>query len=236
MGAKVYQYPAHRRRRGGRVTRETFDRDLLRLQEDVAAMGARAGEAIHRAVAALADRDLVAAEVVIAEDEQIDAVHMELEERCMRLLATQQPMARDLRTIASVFAITIDIERMADHAEGISRATKRLGREPLVKPLVDIPKMDEIVQEMLREALGAFRTHDADRATRMAEKDDLVDSLRSKVFRDLLEIMIRDPATVPRALELVLIAQHLERAADHITNVGERVVYMVTGQLRELNV
>jgi len=218
------------------MTRETFDRDLLRLREDVAAMGARAGQAIHRAVEALRDRDLVAAEAVIAEDEQIDAVHMELEARCMRLLATQQPMARDLRTIASVFAITIDIERMADHAEGISRATKRLGREPLVKPLVDIPKMDELVQEMLREALGAFRTHDTDRATRMAEMDDLVDGLRSQVFRDLLEIMIGDPGTVPRALELVLIAQHLERAADHITNIGERVVYMVTGQLRELNV
>jgi phosphate transport system protein len=218
------------------VTRENFDRDLFRLQEDVAAMGTRAGEAIHRAIEALRNRDLVAAEAVIAEDEQIDALHMELEARCMRLLATQQPMARDLRTIASVFAITIDIERMADHAEGISRATKRLGREPLVKPLVDIPKMDELVQEMLREALAAFRTHDADRATRMAKKDDLVDSLRSQVFRDLLEIMIRDPATVPRALELVLIAQHLERAADHITNIGERVVYMVTGELRELNV
>jgi phosphate transport system protein len=218
------------------VTREHFDRDLLRLQEDVAAMGARAGEAIHRAVEALRNRDPVAAEAVIAEDEQIDALHMELEARCMRLLATQQPMARDLRTIASVFAITIDIERMADHAEGVSRATKRLGREPLVTPLVDIPKMEELVQEMLREALGAFRTHDADRATRMAEKDDLVDSLRSKVFRDLLEVMIRDPGTVPRALELVLIAQHLERAADHITNIGERVVFMVTGELRELNV
>lgn len=218
------------------MTRETFDRELLRLQEDVAAMGTRAGAAIHRAVEALRNRDLVAAEAVIAEDEQIDAVHMELEERCMRLLATQQPMARDLRTIASVFAITIDIERMADHAEGISRATKRLGRDPLVKPLVDIPKMDELVQEMLGEALEAFRAHDAALATRMAEKDDLVDRLRSHVFRDLLEIMIGDPATVSRALELVLIAQHLERAADHITNIGERVVYMVTGQLRELNV
>jgi len=218
------------------VTRETFDRELLRLQEDVAAMGTRAGAAIHRAVEALRNRDLVAAEAIIAEDEQIDAVHMELEERCMRLLATQQPMARDLRTIASVFAITIDIERMADHAEGISRATKRLGRDPLVKPLVDIPKMDELVQEMLGEALEAFRAHDAALATGMAEKDDLVDRLRSHVFRDLLEIMIGDPATVPRALELVLIAQHLERAADHITNIGERVVYMVTGQLRELNV
>ncbi len=218
------------------MTRETFDRELHQLQEDVAAMGVRAGEAIRLAVEALKQRDLQAAEQVIAEDEQIDAMHLELEERCMRLLATQQPMARDLRTIASVFAITIDIERMADHAEGISRATRRLGREPLVKPLVDIPKMEQIVQEMLHEALEAFRTRDAQLAARMAQKDDIVDGLRSQVFRNLLDIMIRDPETVPRALELLLVAQHLERAGDHITNIGERVVYMVTGELRELNV
>lgn len=235
--AKVYQYPAQRRRRGQRaVTRETFDRELRRLQEDVAAMGVRAGSAIHRAVEALKARDLRAAEQVIAEDEEIDATHLELEERCMRLLATQQPMAGDLRMIASVFAITIDIERLADHAEGISRATKRLGYEPLVKPLVDVPKMEQIVQEMLREALEAFRARDPARAVRMAQKDDIVDGLRSQVFRELLEIMREDPQTVPRALELLLVAQHLERAADHITNIGERVVYMVTGELRELNV
>ncbi len=154
----------------------------------------------------------------------------------MRLLATQQPMAGDLRMIASVFAITIDIERMADHAEGISRATKRLGSEPLVKPLVDIPKMDETIQEMLRDALEAFRTHNADLAVRMAAKDDIVDQLRSQVFRDLLDIMIRDPGTIPRAMELVIVARHLERAADHITNIGERIVYMVTGEMKELNV
>lgn len=235
MTARIYRHPASRRRREPRVTRETYHRELTRLQEDVAALGARAGEAIHQAVEALKSRDVAAAERIIAEDDQIDAAHLELEDRCMRLLATQQPMAGDLRAIAAVFAITIDIERMADHAEGISRAIRRLGREPLVKPLVDIPQMEELVQEMLRDALEAFRTHDAALAERMALKDDAVDGLRSRVFRDLLEIMISDPETVPRALELVLIAQHLERAADHITNIGERVVYMVTGELRVLN-
>ena len=218
------------------MTRETFERELRRLQDDVVAMGSRAGEAIHRAVEALKGRDLALAEQVIADDDAIDALHLDLERRCMQLLATQQPMAGDLRTIASVFAITIDIERMADHAEGISRATKRLGSEPLVKPLIDIPKMDEIIQEMLRDTLTAFRAHDADLAARTAGKDDLVDALRSQVFGDLLEIMLRDPATIHRALELVVVARHLERAADHITNIGERVVYMVTGELRELNV
>lgn len=218
------------------MTREAFERDLHRLKDDVVRMGERAGEAIHRAVEALRARDVGAAEQVITEDDAIDAVHMDLEQRCMRLLATQQPMAGDLRAIASVFAITIDLERMADHAEGISRAVKRLGSEPLVKPLVDIPKMEAQIQEMIRDMLDAFRAQDPKLARQAAAKDDVVDELRNRVLHDLLGIMIKDPQTVPRALELLIVARHLERAADHITNVCERIVYMVTGELRELNV
>jgi len=161
---------------------------------------------------------------------------MDLEQHCMRLLATQQPMAGDLRTIASVFAITIDLERMADHAEGISRAVKRLGDEPPVKPLVDIPQMDETLQGMLRDTLMALQMESADLARQTAAQDDAVDRLRNRVLHDLLEIMIRDPQTVPRALELLIVARHLERAADHVTNICERIVYIVTGELRELNV
>jgi phosphate transport system protein len=145
-------------------------------------------------------------------------------------------MAGDLRTIASVFAITIDLERMADHAEGISRAVKRLGVEPLVKPLEDIPMMDEQLQEMIRDALTAFRTENAELARRTAAKDDVVDRLRNRVLHDLLDVMIHDPQTVPRALELLIVARHLERAADHVTNICERIVFIVTGELRELNV
>ena len=218
------------------MTREAFERELHRLKDDVVRMGERAGEAIHRAVEALRARDVAAAEQVIAEDDAIDALHMDLEQRCMRLLATQQPMAGDLRTIASVFAITIDLERMADHAEGISRAVKRLGSEPLVKPLVDIPKMEAQIQEMIRDMLDAVRAQDARLARQAAAKDDVVDELRNHVLHDLLGIMLKDPQMVPRALELLIVARHLERAADHITNVCERVVYMVTGELRELNV
>jgi len=218
------------------VTRESYERELQKLREDVMAMGVRAGEAIHVSVEALKSRNLALATQVITDDDKIDALHLELEDRCMRLLATQQPMARDLRAIASVFAIVLDLERMADHAEGVSRATKRLGSEPLVKPLIDIPKMEALVQEMLHDALQAFETQDADLALRMAKKDDEVDELRSAVFRELLAIMTREPEKVERALELLLVAQHLERAADHITNIGERVVYMITGRLQELNV
>jgi phosphate transport system protein len=218
------------------VTREAFERELHQLKDDVVQMGVRAGEAIHRAVEALRARDVALAEQVVTEDNAIDALHMDLEQRCMRLLATQQPMARDLRAIASVFAITIDLERMADHAEGISRAVKRLGNEPLVKPLVDIPKMETHIQEMLRDTLEAFRGQNADLAIRTAAKDDAIDQLRNRVFQDLLDIMINDPQTIHRALELLIVARHLERAADHLTNVGERIVYMVTGEMRELNV
>jgi len=218
------------------VTRESYEHELQFLKDDVVRMGEQAGAAIHRAVEALRARDLDAADRVVAEDDAIDALHMNLEERCMRLLATQQPMARDLRTIAAVFAITIDLERMADHAEGISRAVKRLGAEPPVKPLIDIPKMDAILQEMIRETLDAFRDQDADRARTVAKKDDAIDELRNRVLHELLDLMIKNPGIVPRALELLIVARHLERAADHLTNVCERIVYMVTGELRELNV
>jgi phosphate transport system protein len=218
------------------VTRESYERELQQLKDDVVRMGEQAGEAIHRSVEALRGRDIVAAERIIAEDDAIDALHMNLEARCMRLLATQQPMARDLRMIAAVFAITIDLERMADHAEGISRAVKRLGEEPPVKPLIDIPKMDAILQEMIRETLDAFRGQDVERAREAAKKDDVVDELRNRVLHDLLDLMIKNPGIVPRALELLIVARHLERAADHLTNVCERIVYMVTGELRELNV
>lgn len=218
------------------MTRGAFERDLQQLKEGVVRMGERAGEAIHHAVEALRARDVAAAERIIAEDDAIDAQHMELEQRCMALLATQQPMAGDLRTITSVFAITIDLERMADHAEGISRAVKRLGMEPLVKPLVDIPKMDETLQEMIHDALMAFQMGNADLARQTAAQDDAVDRLRNRVLHDLLDIMIHDPQTVPRALELLIVARHLERAADHVTNICERIVYIVTGEMRELNV
>lgn len=218
------------------MTRESYERELQRLKDDVVRMGEQAGRAIHRAVNALRDRDVAEADSVIAEDDAIDALHMDLEQRCMSLLATQQPMAGDLRAIASVFVITLDLERMADHAEGISRAVKRLGDEPPVKPLVDIPKMEEEIQEMVREALDAFRAQDPDLARTAARRDDVVDRFRNHVLHDLLELMIKDPQVVPRALELLIVARHLERAADHLTNVCERIVYMVTGELRELNI
>lgn len=218
------------------MTRETFERELQKLQDDVLLLGKMVEQAVMDSVTALRQRDKKSARRVRAGDQQINEKRYQIEQDCLTLIATQQPMARDLRTIASVFAITIDLERMADHAEGISRAVKRLGQEPPVKPLVDIPKMDEILQQMIRETLDAFRDQDVERARAVARKDDEVDALRNRVLHDLLDLMIRNPGIVPRALELLIVARHLERAADHLTNVCERIVYMVTGELRELNV
>jgi phosphate transport system protein len=221
---------------GARHIREAFDEALRALEEDLLRMGSLAGDLIHRAVEALKARDAEAAEAVIAEDDVVDRMHLDIEDRVVKLLATQQPMASDLRILTSALAISIDLERLADHAEGISKATRRLAHQPPVKPLVDIPYMERLVQEMLHDALQAFVRRDPALAEALVAKDDLVDALRSQVFRELITYMMEDPRTISRALDLILVAQHLERAGDHITNIAERVIYMVTGEMRELNV
>ena len=217
-------------------TRETFDRDLRELQDDLLRMGALVEDAVRRSLEALRSRSETLAAEVIAADNQIDALHLELEDRCLRLMATQQPMAKDLRRIASVWAMSIDLERMGDHAEDIARITRRMADEPLLKPLIDIPRMGDIVRMMLREGLDAFVQGDTELAERMAAKDDDVDHLFSQVFRELLTYMIEDPKSISRATHLLMVAQALERIGDHATNIAERVIYMVTGTLRELNV
>ncbi len=218
------------------TTREAFDRELTQLQDDLLRMGALVEEAIRRSIEALRARSVETADAIIEADNAIDALHLDLEDRCLRLMATQQPMAKDLRTIAAVWTMTIDLERIGDHAEDIARATKRMAEQPLLKPLVDIPRMAQLVQEMLRDGLDAFVRRDTELAQRMAAKDDDVDRLYSQVFRELLTYMIEDPKSIQRATHLLMVAQALERAGDHVTNIAERVIYMVTGTLKELNV
>lgn len=217
-------------------TREAFDRELTHLQDDLLRMGALVEEAVRRSIEALRARSVEQADAIVEADNAIDALHLELEERCLRLMATQQPMAKDLRTIAAVWVMTIDLERIGDHAEDIARATKRMADQPLLKPLIDIPLMAEMVQQMLREGLDAFVHRDPDLAEHMATIDDRVDNLYSQVFRELLTYMIEDPKNIQRATHLLFIAQALERMGDHATNIAERVIYMVTGILKELNV
>ena len=216
-------------------TREAFDRELAGLRDDLLRMGALVEEAVRRSVEALRSRSVEGAEAVIAADNAIDALHLELEERCLMLMATQQPMAKDLRTIAAVWAMTMDLERIGDHAEDIARATKRMADQPLLKPLIDIPRMAEMVQQMLRTGLDAFVQRDVNLAQQMAAADDEVDHLYGQVFRELLTYMIEDPHNIQRATHLLFSAQALERMGDHATNIAERVIYMVTGTLKELN-
>jgi phosphate transport system protein len=225
------------RRAGERAvsTRETFDRDLDRLQEDLLRMGDLVETAVRRSIEALQARSVAIADEVISGDDAADAQHLKLEERCMQLMATQQPMAKDLRMIAAVWAMTIDLERVGDHAEDIARITKRIAEEPLLKPLIDIPRMSIVVVGMLREGLDAFVARDAQLAERMARKDDEVDHLYAQVFRELLTYMLEDPTNTQRATHLLMVAQALERVGDHATNIAERVIYMVTGTFKELN-
>jgi phosphate transport system protein len=188
------------------TARETFDHDLQQLQEDLLRMADLVDDAIRRAVEALRARSLDDVNTVIASDNAIDALHLELEERCLRLMATQQPMAKDLRMIAAIWTMTIDLERMGDHAEDIARITQRAAGQPLLKPLIDIPRMAETVREMLHDGLDAFVRKDTALAERMAAKDDAVDHLYGQVFRELLTYMIEDPKNIQRATHLLMVA------------------------------
>jgi phosphate transport system protein len=215
--------------------RETFDRDLQQLETNLLNLGDMVDEALRRSVEALQERNAPLAKAVVDADDAIDALHLELEERCVQLMATQQPMAGDLRLIAAVWAMTIDLERMADHAVDIARVTERLASEPLLKPLIDIPRMADMVRTMVHEGLDAFARRDAEQAARMATRDDEVDHLYSQIFRELLTYMLDDPHVIQQATSLLMVAQALERIGDHATNIAERIIYMVTGTLKELN-
>ena len=224
---------------GGRemaTTRSTFDRRLAELKDDVLILGSMVDKAIGRSIDALKRRDLNESEIIISDDMKINRKRFDIEEKCLLLLATQQPMASDLRVIAAAMHIITDLERMADHAEGIAKINLMLRDEPPIKPLVDIPIMADKAREMLRRSLDLFVARDAEGSKALASEDDQVDALYDRVYRDLLEIMIRDPSTITRATYLLWVAHNLERIADRVTNICERVVFMVTGRMEETNV
>jgi phosphate transport system protein len=217
-------------------TRAAFDRQLHTLQDDMLLMGSMVEKAIERSVDALKRRDVELARQVVAEDELVNARRWQIEERAIELIARQQPMAVDLRVIASVMQIITDLERMGDHAEGIAKIALMHGDEPLLKPLIDIPRMASEACAMLRDSLDAFVRRDAAAAQAIAERDDIVDSLYDQVYRELLTFMIEDPKSIQRATWLLWAAHNLERIADRATNICERVVYLVTGRMQEINV
>jgi len=206
-----------------------FDEELRQLREQLLAMAGMAEQAVGKAVQALVIRDAKAAEAVIHEDIHINQLEVDIEAACLHLMARYQPEARDLRFVAMVFKIVNDLERVGDQAVNISEQTLDLLKEPLLKPLLDIPKMASVAQAMLKDSLDAFVSQDADRARAVCRQDDEVDRLNDQVHRELLEHMAKDPSTVTRALNLILISRHLERVADHATNIAEDVFYLVKG-------
>lgn len=191
---------------------------------------------IERAMQSLVERDTSLAQAVIRDDDEVNRARFHLDNVSLSLLAQQAPMAGDLRVIVSCLSMVIDLERMGDHAKGISTIVLMMADEPLVKPLVDIPEMAERGRSMLSDALDAFVKRDIEAAYAVGRADDEVDALQDRVYRDLLEIMIKDPATVEPCTHLLWVAHNLERVADRATNIAERVVFTVTGMLPEMDV
>jgi phosphate transport system protein len=216
--------------------RTAFHKKLREIQDDVLAMGSMVEKATSRAIEALKERDLDKAEEVITDDIKINKKRFSIEEKCVQLIATQQPMAGDLRAIICVLNIITEIERIGDHAEGVAKIVVMIGDEPLLKPLIDIPRMAEKVNSMLHRSLDALINRDANAAKQIVTEDDEVDNLYDQVFRELLTFMAEDPKTITRATRLIWVAHNLERSADRVTNICERVVYMVTGKMEELEV
>jgi phosphate transport system protein len=214
--------------------RTTFHKKMREIQDEVLVMGSMVEKAITSSVKALRERELDLAQQVVTDDLKVNQKRFEIEEKCIQLVATQQPMASDLRTIISVLNIISEIERIGDHAEGIAKIVLMIGDEPPLKPLIDIPRMAEKTTDMLHRSLDAFVKGDADAAKKIATEDDEVDNLYDQVFRELLTFMAEDPKTITRATRLIWVAHNLERSADRVTNICERVVYMVTGKMEEI--
>lgn len=216
--------------------RTAFRKSLREIQNDVLAMGSMVEKAISRSIEALKERDLDKARKVISDDLKINNKRFTIEEKCVELIATQQPMAGDLRAIICVLNIITEIERIGDHAEGIAKIVIMIGDEPPLKPLIDIPRMAEKVNDMMHRSLDALINRDAATAKEIVVEDNEVDDLYDQVFRELLSFMAEDPKTITRATRLIWVAHNLERSADRVTNICERVVYMVTGKMEELEV
>jgi phosphate transport system protein len=214
--------------------RGNFHKRLRDIQEEVRSMGDMARIALLGSIDALKSRDLDKAHQLIADDQQINQRRFEIEEQCIQLIATQQPLASDLRFIVAVLNIITELERIGDYAVGIARVVIMIGDEPPLKPLIDIPRMVEKAVDMLKRSLEAFIDGSAEEATRIIGEDDFVDSLYDQIYRELLVFMMEDPKTLTRATRLMWVAHNLERSADRVTNICERVVFVATGKMEEI--
>ena len=216
-------------------SRSMFHRELEHLQDEVLVLGSMVEKATLRSVDALRTRNLAAARAIEAEDTLLNRKRFEIEEAALLLMATQQPMASDLRRLAAIVHIVTDLERMGDYAAGIARICVQIGDEPLIKPLIDIPRMAEKASSMLRRALDAFVERDVAAAEAIALEDDEVDALYQQVYRELLMLMLANPRTIDQATHLLWVAHNLERVADRVQNICERVVFVVTGRMQEFS-
>jgi phosphate transport system protein len=207
--------------------RHHFEEEMQALKNRLLNMGALVEERVHDATNALIERRIDTAERIIASDQDVNDLQIEIDERCLRLLALQQPMASDLRLITAAMKINADLERIGDQAVNIAEQAVRILAHPPLKPIIDLPRMAEISERMTRESLDAFVRKDAKLARAILARDDEVDQLKDQVFRVLLTYMMADPGTIERALGLILISRHLERIADHATNIAEDVIFVV---------
>jgi phosphate transport system protein len=218
------------------MPRDTFERQVRELKTQLLDLGLVVERTIRDGVEALKTRDHTMAEALIEHDREINRLRYKIEEESYDLIATQQPLASDLREIMSILLIAIELERIADHAKNLGEIVIHMGNEPLLKPLIDIPRMGEICQDMLRQSLDAFSRNDAELGRAVCGRDDEIDQLYVQIFRELISFVVEDSRTVTRALNLLFAAHNLERIGDRVTNIGERVIYAATGRLEELNV
>jgi len=218
------------------VTRELFEKKLRELQDEILIMGSMVEKSVQRSIDALRTRDVVLAQNVIEEDMAINAKRYDIEERCIHTIALQQPMAADLRVLVAVLFIANELERMADHAEGIARITLMIGDDPMPPPLGEISEMADRAIDMLRRSITTFIERDDQTARLICDEDDVIDNLYDTAYHALIGKMIQSPPDVPRLTYLIWTCHNLERIADRVTNVCERVIFMVTGQLEEINV
>ena len=218
------------------MLRQVFDRELQHIMDQVAHLGSMVEEALTHSVEVLKRRDLVASQAVIDGDDAINALRFELEEAILILIATQQPMASDLRMVAALLEVLFELERIGDYAKGIGKISLLIGTEPLVKPLVDLPRMAAMGRDMLHRAVDALMRQDIEQARAIPLEDDEVDALYNQVFRELLTLIMAKPSILEQANYLLWVAHNLERAADRVVNICERTVFTVTGKMKEMDV
>jgi phosphate transport system protein len=217
------------------IVRHALERELVKLRCKVLSMGSMVESAIAASIVALKGQNSDLAQEIIAGDSCINALRYEIEERCLELIATQQPAAGDLRAIIAATHLAVELERMGDYVKGIAEIVNRTLDQPLLKPLIDLPLMARIASEMIHGALDAYATCDAEAARQVAVRDEEIDGLWQQVFRELLTYMLADPRTVTRATYLLWVAHNLERIGDRATNLCERVIFMTTGNLVEIH-